>query len=112
MYADDLLVLSPSVNGMQSMLDICSVYGGLHDIAFNAAKTVIMSVGRNVVHKPLMLIAKHEIAWVDHCKYLGVSFLTRSNLVVDVLPIKRKFYGAVNSIFSVILLLSSLLSCS
>jgi len=57
-------------------------------------------VGRNVVHKPLMLIAKHEIALVDHCKYFGVSFLARSNLVVDVLPIKRKLYGALNSIFS------------
>jgi len=34
MYADDLLLLSPSVNGMQSMLDTCSVYGGLHDIVF------------------------------------------------------------------------------
>jgi Reverse transcriptase (RNA-dependent DNA polymerase) len=30
MYADDLLLSSPSVNGMQSMLDICSVYGGSH----------------------------------------------------------------------------------
>jgi hypothetical protein len=30
MYADDLLLLSPSVNGLQSMLDICSVYGGFH----------------------------------------------------------------------------------
>jgi len=53
MYADDLLLLSPSVNGMQSMLDICSVYGGFHEFAFNAAKTVIISVDRNVVHKPL-----------------------------------------------------------
>jgi len=51
MCADDLLLLSPSVNRMQSMLDMCSVYGGLHDIVFNAAKTVIMSVGRNVFHK-------------------------------------------------------------
>jgi len=86
----------------------------LHDTAFNAGKTVIVSVGRNIVKKPLMLIAKHEIAWVDHCKCLSVSFLARSNLVVDVLPIKRKFYGALNSIFSsnIILLLSSLLSCS
>jgi Reverse transcriptase (RNA-dependent DNA polymerase) len=100
MYADDLLLLSPSINGMQSMLDICSVYSGFHDIAFNAAKTVIMSVGRNIVHKPLMFITKHEIAWVNQCKYLGVPFLARSNLVIDVLPIKQKFYGALNSIFS------------
>jgi hypothetical protein len=60
-----------------------------------------MSVGRNIVHKPLMFIAKHAIAWVDQCKYLiGVSFLARSNLVINVLSIKRKFYGVLNSIFS------------
>ena len=76
-----------------------SVYASLHDIIFNA-KTAIMSVGRNIVHKPLMFIAKHEIAWVHHCKYLGVMFLARSNLVIDVMPIKRKFYGALNSVFS------------
>ena len=60
------------------MLDICSVYGGFHDIVFVAAKTIIMSVGRNIVHKPLMFIAKLEIAWVDQCKYLDVSFLNCS----------------------------------
>ena len=59
-----------------------------------------MSVGRNTVDSPSMYIATHEITWVDQCKYLGVSFLARCNLVIDVLPIKRKFYGALNSIFS------------
>ena len=36
MYADDLLILSPSVVGLQYMLDICSGYGRTHDIIFNA----------------------------------------------------------------------------
>ena len=100
MYADDLLLLSPSVNGLQSMLDICSVYGSLHDIIFNAKKTVIMAVGRNLVHKPSMFIANQSITWVDYCKYLGVSFRARANLVVDVVPMKRRFYAALNSVFS------------
>jgi len=100
MYADDLLLLSPSLLGLQSMLDICSSYGGLHDIIFNANKTVIMPVGRNLVHKSEMYIANQLITWVDRFKYLGVSFLGRSSLVVDVMPVKRKFYGALNSVFS------------
>jgi len=97
-----LLRFNRAVSQLQNFCkttDYLLVYGGLHDIVFNAAKTVIMSVGRNIVHKPLMLIAKHEIAWVDHCEYLGISFLARSNLVVYVLPIKRQFYGALSSIF-------------
>jgi len=61
MYADALLLLTPSVNGMQSMLDICSAYGGLHDIVFNGAKTVIMSVDRNIVYKPFCLLLNTKL---------------------------------------------------
>mgnify|MGYP003519444986 CR=1 FL=1 len=65
-----------------------------------AKKTVIMAVGRNLVHKPSMFIANQSITWVDYCKYLGVSFRARANLVVDVVPMKRRFYAALNSVFS------------
>jgi len=34
MYADDLLLLSPSLQGMQSMLDICSSFVNSHNIVF------------------------------------------------------------------------------
>ena len=100
MYADDLLLLSPSIAGLQSMLDICSQYGTMHDITFNASKTAILSVGQKLSQKPLLFIASQPITWVDRCKYLGVTFIARSSLVVDVLPVQRKFYAAVNSIFS------------
>ena len=32
MYADDLVIISPSVKGLQRLLDICDVYGQNHDI--------------------------------------------------------------------------------
>jgi len=35
MYADDLLLLSQSLQGMQSMLDICTSFGNSHNIVFN-----------------------------------------------------------------------------
>ena len=38
-YADDLLLLSGSFAGLQKMLDICTVYGDLSHIIFNAKKT-------------------------------------------------------------------------
>ncbi len=42
MYADDLVIISPSVKGLQRLLDICDVYGQNHDILFNHDKTVCM----------------------------------------------------------------------
>ena len=37
-YADDLVILSPSVKGLQKLLNICSEYGEEHDIMFNHKK--------------------------------------------------------------------------
>ena len=43
MYADDLVIISPSAKGLQCLLDIlCADYGQSHDILFNDGKTVCM----------------------------------------------------------------------
>ena len=42
MYADDLVILSPSAKGLQRLVDICAAYGDIHDITFNHAKTACM----------------------------------------------------------------------
>ena len=46
MHADDLLLLSPSLQGMQSMLDICTSFGKIHNIVFNVQKTVCSCSGK------------------------------------------------------------------
>jgi len=37
-YADDIILLSPTVAGMQCMLDVCTEYGHVLDIVCNAKK--------------------------------------------------------------------------
>ena len=37
MYADDLVILSPSAKGFQQLIDVCADYGERHDIIFNHA---------------------------------------------------------------------------
>ena len=39
-YADDLCVISLSSSGLQSLLNICTDYCQLHDLTFNAKKSV------------------------------------------------------------------------
>ena len=41
-YADDLCVISLSSSGLPSFLNICTDYCQLHDITFNAKKSVCM----------------------------------------------------------------------
>ena len=57
-YADDLLLMSPSIIGMQHLLDLCTVYGRLHNIIFNALKTVIFAFGNHKVFRPSTFITE------------------------------------------------------
>jgi len=44
LYADDLVIMSPSSGGLQQLLGICSQYGLMFDIKFNSMKSVVMIV--------------------------------------------------------------------
>ena len=44
MYADELLLISPTVCGLQNMLDVCSKFGtNNHDMIWNPQKTAEQS---------------------------------------------------------------------
>jgi hypothetical protein len=99
MYADDIILLSPSVMGLQYMLDSCVDFGSRNDIIFNSKKSVCLIVGnRDCVVKCNMSLGGSDLSWTSKLKYLGVHFIANKNLIVDVLPIKCKFYAALNSI--------------
>ena len=42
MYADDLVIISLSTAGLQSLLKICSDYGYDNDVKYNAKKRVML----------------------------------------------------------------------
>ena len=43
-YADDMVLLSPTVTALQTLLDVCHAYAGPHDIVYNTTKTVCVLV--------------------------------------------------------------------
>ena len=43
-YADDMLLLAPTVTALQTLLEVCLAYAGPHDIVNNTTKTVRMLV--------------------------------------------------------------------
>ena len=47
-YADDMVLLSPTPQGLQKMLDICTDYAGNHNILFNTKKSVCMAMLPNL----------------------------------------------------------------
>jgi len=67
MYADDLILISPTVSGLQAMINICSNFGVSHDTVFNPNKTVSMYVGNSVYCSPIhsLHMGGSPVAWVN-----------------------------------------------
>jgi hypothetical protein len=84
--------LSPSILGLQKMLDICCQYGITHSVLFNPSKTDSVAMGHTRGRKfSPACVDKHPIPWVDHFEYLGVVVNACSALAVETSFNKRKF---------------------
>ena len=75
-YADDLLLKSPTTNGLNTMLSICGKYAASHDITFNATKSQFISFGNkgNVsIPPPIYTIGGSAICNTDVTSYTSGS---------------------------------------
>jgi retron-type reverse transcriptase len=72
-YADDVILLSPSVEALKSMLRICEDYGHEFDVQFNPTKSKIIAINGNHIinHIPFMT---GTIEIVNHERHLGIKF--------------------------------------
>ena len=84
-YADDMVILSPSANALQELLDICSVYPEKHDIVYNVKKPVCMVIINSAKYKitnlPRVYLAGVGLllVYVDRYKYLGMIIHIRND---------------------------------
>ena len=93
MYADDLVLLSPSVKGLQKVIDLCFNYGNDHRIKFNKTKTVCLHVQsqykkyRWIGKSPALYLGTKLLSVVEHVMYLGHVI---HNSLSDDLDIQRQ----------------------
>ena len=76
MHADDICLLAPTANAMQSSLDVCYEYGTVNDILFNPI-TSVCTVFKPKAYKqylPNDFIGKKALKYISDSKYLGFSF--------------------------------------
>ena len=75
MYADDIVLMAPSVKGLQKLVTACHNYGTVFNITFNKQKTVCMII--NNQHKicignfPEVKMGYETLKYVNSVKYLG-----------------------------------------
>jgi len=78
MYADDIILLCPSIGGLQRLLRVCEQAIEEIDMKINAAKTVCMRIGprSDATCASLTLCNGAQLKWVSTWRYLGVYHCT------------------------------------
>lgn len=75
MYADDIVLLSTSANGLQKKLDQLNYYCKEWCLKINPTKTKVLvfnKAGRHIKHD--FTFNNSSIKCAQHCKYLGINF--------------------------------------
>ena len=86
MYADDLVILSPSVSGLSELMQVCGHYGLNHDIKYNSKKSAV----------PSFKINGETIQEVDNVNYLGHFISNTLRDDKDILRQCRQLYARGN----------------
>ena len=71
-YADDLTLLSPTVHGLQQMLQVCEEYAKDYGMFFNPVKSVCtMFTKKRINSFPSVYLCGDKLSWVQQVKHLG-----------------------------------------
>ena len=99
LYADDILLLSGSLNMLQDMLDTCySISQDLH-LSFNSAKSYCIIVGSRKIGTPAeLMLHNRPLEWTSKLKYLGIVIISGSPFSVCLDSVRKKYFAAINAL--------------
>ena len=102
LYADDILLISPSIAGLQRLLTICEEQLILLDMRINVNKSMCIRFGHrfNENCDELISLQGGSIKWVKSCRYLGVKLESARSFKCSFDLSKSKFFRAFNAVFS------------
>ena len=91
-YADDLLLLAPSVKAAQLMLKACEEFAAERNIRFSTnpdvskskCKAMIMSESRIDMSKvPSLILCGEKLPFVERCDHLGHTLTSNGKMTQD-----------------------------
>lgn len=101
LFADDMLLLAPSVSALQELISLCEEKLSVMDLSINSKKSFCIRVGPRFSAEcaNISLSSGSDIQWVSTVRYLGV-FLASSRTFKCVLNnAKQSFYRSFNAIY-------------
>ena len=101
LYADDILLLAPSITGLQQLVNICDSEIISLDMQINTKKSVCIRFGNDYDAKcdNIVSLQGGVIAWVKCCRYLGVFFVSGRLFKCCFDHAKCSLFSSFNSIF-------------
>jgi hypothetical protein len=101
LYADDILLLSPSVAGLQLLVNACELECDSLDMKINVNKSCCTRFGNRFNEPCSEIISKHggAIHWADSCRYLGVNFVCGRFFRCSLDDSKSRFFRAFNAVY-------------
>ena len=101
LYADDIVLLTHSVNSMRVMLAVCDKFAADFDIKFNSSKSVAMRVGvRFDVQCAPLTLTGGDLEFVKSIKYLGIYVTAAKQFKCTLEHVKINFFRTFNSVYS------------
>ena len=88
-YADDLFLLSPTLDGLQDMLKVCEQYAKKYNLAFstnenpNKSKTKCMAFLHKERELRRLKLCGNDLPWVQKGKHLGVKIENKKNRILN-----------------------------
>ena len=94
MYADDIILLAPSVSALQRLLHVCEHQLNWLDMSINVNKSACIRIGSRYKQTCYNLITLdgREIQWANTIRYLGVYLVSAKMFTCATDNAKKSFY--------------------
>ena len=100
-YADDLILLAPSVMELQLMVKVCCEELDAINLKLNTNKSYCIRIGKRFFAQcPNISTGNGDIAWAKEAKYLGIIIESNRRFKVSFSDMKCKFYASFNALYS------------
>ena len=105
-YADDLFLMSPTLDGLQDMLKVCETYAETHNLKFstneNPSKSKTKCMAYLFKERKLrdMVLCGNKLPWVDKGKHLGMRIDAKVNnlLTKDIMEKRAQYIQSCNEL--------------